>query len=100
MTYDDQQGHPVLHDRLAFVDLVANALVVRDRDATLGAAILQPLLVGAIRRKQIVVAFDLVAGSSQDGWKLLSKIAVGEKDPAQAARSYRTASSISSGLRS
>ena len=41
----------MLHHGFALVDLVADTLIVRDRDAAFGTAILQPLLIGAIRRK-------------------------------------------------
>lgn len=100
MPDDHQQRNFVLHYGVAFVDPVANALVVGDRDAAMGAAIFQPLLIRAIRRKQIVVPLDSKAGSGQDCRKLFPEIAIGEKSQAQAARSYSTASSISSGLRS
>ena len=55
----DQESNAMLHDRLALIDLVADALVVGDRDAALGAAILQPLLIGTIRWKQIVMPLYL-----------------------------------------
>ena len=100
MTDDDQQRNVVVHDRVAFVDPVADALVVGDCNTAICATVFQPLLIGAIRRKQIVVSLDLKACSGQDGRELFPEIAIGEESPDQAARSYSTASSISSGLRS
>lgn len=75
------------HDRLAFVGLVADALVVGNGDTALRSAILKPLLVGTARRKQVVMPFDVQAGTGENGGKLLPEIAVGEVDAAQAARS-------------
>ena len=77
----------MLHDRLALIGLVADALVVGDRDAALGSAILQPLLVGTDLWKQIVMPFDAQAGAGENGGKLFPEVAVGEIDAAQAARS-------------
>lgn len=100
MTDDNQQGELMLHDRITLVDPVADTLVVGDRDAAMRAAVFQPLLIRAIGWKQIMVPFDLKAGCGQDGRELLPEITVGEINAGQAARSYRTASSISSGRRS
>lgn len=55
----DEQSNAMLHDRLALIDLVADALVVGYRDAAFGAAIFQPLLIGTIRWKQIVMPLYL-----------------------------------------
>ena len=44
----DQQSNAMLHDRLALIDLVTDALVVADRNTPLSSAILKPLLVGTI----------------------------------------------------
>ena len=55
----DEQSNAMLHDRLALIDFVADALVVGDRDAAFGAAIFQPLLIGTIRWKQIVMPLYL-----------------------------------------
>ncbi len=90
----------MLHDRFALVEFVPDALIVGDRDALVGAAVFQPLFVRTARRKQIAMPFDFQPCYDKNGRELLPEIAVGEINAAQAARSYRTASSISSGLRS
>lgn len=77
----------MLHDRSALVDPVPDALVVGDGDAAMRAAVFQPLLIGAVRWKQIVVPLDVKAGCGQDGRELLPEIAIGEVSPDQAARS-------------
>ena len=55
----DQKSNAMLYDRVALIGLVADALVVGDRDAAFGAAIFQPLLIGTIRWKQIVMPLYL-----------------------------------------
>mgnify|MGYP003514772177 CR=1 FL=1 len=77
----------MLHDRLTLIELVADALVVGDRDAALGSAVFQPLLVGTDLWKQIVMPLDVQAGTGENGGKLFPEVAVGEIDAAQAARS-------------
>ena len=57
------------------------------RDPIRGAAVFQPLLVRAIRRKEIVMAFDRQSGGGENFGKAFTQIAVCEVDPAQAARS-------------
>lgn len=69
------------------VGRVADALIVGDRDAIPGAAVLQPLLVRAIRRKEIVMPFDRQAGGSENFGKAFTQVAVCEVGSAQAARS-------------
>jgi len=48
--------------------------------------VLQPLLVGAVRRKDIAMALHRNAGVGEDARKLLPEVAVGEVRPAHAAR--------------
>ena len=48
-----------MHYRIAFVDLVPDALVVRDCDAIIDTAVFKPLFVRTVRRKQIEMPFDL-----------------------------------------
>lgn len=45
----DQQSNSMPHDCFAFIDLVADALIVGDCNATFGAAVFQPLLVGTVQ---------------------------------------------------
>jgi hypothetical protein len=97
---DDKQCDAMTPDGLRFVGFVANALVVGNRNPAFGAAIFQPLLVGAARWKQVMMPLDRQARGGKNGGELLSEVPVCEVDAAQAARSYRTASSISSGRRS
>ena len=69
------------------VGRVADALVVRYRDPTPGAAVFEPLLVRAIRRKETVMPFDRQSGGGENCGKTFTQAAVCEVDPAQAARS-------------
>jgi hypothetical protein len=100
LAYHDHQPHAEVLDRGQLVGHVADAAVVGDGHAAGRAAVLQPLLVAAVGREQVAVALDLQAGVGQDARKLLSEVAVGEPDPAHAARLYNTACSISSRDRS
>ncbi len=47
----------------------------------------------------VAVAFYLKTAGLQDCGKLMSEVAIGEKDSTQAARSYRTACSMSASLK-
>ncbi len=69
-----------------------------NRDPPIPTAMLQPLLVRTIRRKEIVVTLYGEPGGGKDPGKRLTEIPIGEIDPGQAACSYRTACSISAGL--
>ena len=60
----------------------------------------KPLFVRAIRWKQVVVSLYPQAGIGENLGKTLAQVAVSEVDVTQAARSYRTACSISFGVRS
>ena len=101
MADDDKQTHFVLHHGSELVGRVANPIVMRDRNAIFRAAVFQPLFVGSVRLKQIVVSFYSDAGAGEDGRKLLPEIAISEVNQAQAARrSYNTAFSISSTVKS
>ena len=98
--HDNQQSNAVLLDGGEFVRRVTDALVVRDGDAAVATAVFEPLLVRAIRRKQIVVSLYPQASIGENLGKAFTKVAVGKLDVTQAARSYRTACSISFGVRS
>ena len=65
---------------------VPDSTVVRDRDPSVPAAMLEPLLVTAVRREQVNVAFDGQSGLGEDGRKLLAEISIGEVGPSHAAR--------------
>ena len=56
---------------------------------------LEPLLIRARRRKEFVMPLDCQARVTKDLRKPLAEIAIGKVTPVQAARSYRTACSIS-----
>ena len=90
----------MLPDRGEFVRRVADAFVVGDGDAAVAAAVFEPLLVGPVGREQIVMPFHREARGGKDLGKALAEVTVGEKDALQAARSYRTACSISAALKS
>ena len=49
-----------------FVGGVADALIVRKRDAVVLAAVFQPLLIWTVRGKQVVMPFNRQTGSSKD----------------------------------
>ena len=84
---DDQQGDAKAFDCRQLVGRVADALVVDDRDPIPGAAVFQPLLVRAIRRKEIVMLLDRQSRGGENFGKAFTQVAVCEVDPAQAARS-------------
>ena len=83
----DQERYGVPHDRSQLVRCVADAKVVRDRDPLILSAVLQPLLIRSVRREQITMTFHGETSRREDRWKLLPEIAIGEEDPAHAARS-------------
>jgi hypothetical protein len=84
---DHQQCYAMADNSVAFVRLVANASVAGERDPTPPADFLQPDFVGCIRRKVIGVTLYRKAAGSENLGKLLTEIAIGEIDNAQAARS-------------
>ena len=96
----DQQADPVSLDRIQFVGFVPNAPIVGHRDPSLVSDFCQPLFIRAVRREMIAVAMNAQASSRQDVRELVAQVAVCEIDNTQAARSYNTACSISSSLRS
>ena len=90
----------MLYDRRELVRLVADARVVRQRDPSTLCHLPQPFVIRAIGRETINVPFYGKSRFAQDSGELQAKVAVGEEDSIQAARSYRTASSISSTVKS
>ena len=84
---DHQQGNTVLHHGSQLVRLVADTAVVRDDDPSLPAHRFEPLRVRGVVSKVVGGTFDLQTGGGEDARKLLSEIAVSEKDSVQAARS-------------
>lgn len=48
---DDEQCYPMPHDCFALVRYIANSLVVRQRNAPVAAAMLEPLRIRACRRE-------------------------------------------------
>lgn len=63
---DDQQCNAVAYHGRQFVGRIANAQIVAEGDAPVFSAVFKPLLVGAIRRKEIVVPLDGEAGGRED----------------------------------
>jgi len=84
---DHQQGNAVSHDSVALVSLIADAMIMGERDPATLANRLQPLFVGRVRRKVICVPLDRQTGRRENLGKALTEIAIGEIDKAQAARS-------------
>jgi hypothetical protein len=66
---------------------ISNAQIVSERDTAIFPAVLKPLLIGAIRRKQVGVPLHGDARSFQRSGKTLSQVAIREENMAQAARS-------------
>jgi hypothetical protein len=62
----DQQGHAMLNDSGKLIGRVADALVVRNADAAVAAAVFEPLLIGPVRGKEIAVPLDGEACGSKD----------------------------------
>jgi len=75
------------HDRVTLVRLVADALVVAQRDPAASADLCKPHIVGRIMSEVIDMAFDGQTTRLQNRTKLFAKIAVGEIAARQAARS-------------
>jgi hypothetical protein len=95
-----REGDAVLNDGGELVRLVADPRVARDSDPAAQADDAQPLFVRAVGWEVRRVSLDRQAVGRECRRKRVSEIPISEEDEAQAARSYRTASSISSGARS
>lgn len=87
MADDDQQRDTIADDGGKLVGRVANSLVMSNGNSPVPSAVLQPLIVGTIGRKQISVAFHRQSGLGEDLRKLLAEVAIGEIGAAHAARS-------------
>lgn len=83
----DPKRDSMSNDSFTLVRDVANALVMRERDSAIAAAMLEPLLVGALGREEVVVPLDRQAGCGEDVREAFTEIAVREVDTAHAARS-------------
>ncbi len=82
-----QQPDTMLHDRVAFVRLIANMAIMSQRDPTTPADFPQPHFVGCVRWKMIEMLLDDEPSRPENIRETLTQIAVGEIDKAQAARS-------------
>lgn len=114
MSNDQQQGHPMLHDGGQFVGLVANPLVMRDRDPAARSDNAKPLGIGRPVAEVVEEALDAQTGFAQASRELLAQVTIGEVDAAggsdgvaamlrgtqAAALSYSAACSISAGVSS
>lgn len=87
LSHNDQQRDAMSHNRIAFVRLVSNALIVSYRDPTARTHALQPNRVWRPGGEMIRVPLDIESTCSEDLRKALPEIAVREVDMAQAARS-------------
>ena len=83
--HDEERNAEALH-RGQLVRQIANSTVVRNRDSAVHSAVLEPLLIAAIGGKEVSVSLDRYSGLSEDSRKLLPEVAIGEVDPAHAAR--------------
>jgi hypothetical protein len=87
VTDHDEQRDATTNDGSKFVRRVADSLVMRDGNPAVLSAVLQPLFVRTVRRKEITVPFYGQPGINENLWKFLTEVAVGEVDKAHAARS-------------
>lgn len=86
LPHQNEQRHLEALDCLQLVRDIPNTAVVGDGYPPGRAAMLQPLFIAALGLEQVAVPLDDDPGISEDARKLLSEIAVGEVDPAHAAR--------------
>lgn len=84
---DHQQCDTVPDDRGLFVRLVADATIMTECNPLVSSDLFQPVLIGTVRRKEVGMPAHVQPACAEDIGKLLAQIAVGEIDPAQAARS-------------
>ena len=96
---DDQKGDAMSNDCCKLVGLVADSSVVSDGDPSALSDGLQPLLVGTSWREMVLMPLNTQFSRCENVGKPGAKIAVGEEDKTHAARSYRTACSISASLK-
>lgn len=81
------------------IRLVSNASVVRYGDPPFAGRQLEPFFIARVWSEVVGVTFDTQARISEDAWELQTQVAIREEDNTQAARSYTTARSTSSGVR-
>lgn len=81
LSNDNEQCHFVMYDRLQLIRRIANPLVVGNRYPAAAATVFEPLFIGAIRRKQIVMALDFQPRRDQRLRKLLAEVSIGKEDP-------------------
>lgn len=84
---DDEERHPMTDHRVAFIGLVADALVVGEGDPAAAGDLFQPYLVGRVVAKVVSVPLYRQAPGPEYLSELLPEIAIGEKDRCHAARS-------------
>jgi hypothetical protein len=75
------------HDGIAFVRLVANALIVGERDPAAPTHFREPYVIRRVWRKMIGVPLNSEAACFQNLTELFAKVAVREITARQAARS-------------
>ncbi len=84
---NDQQTNAVPHDGVAFVGLVADALIVSQRDPAAPTNLSEPDLVRRIGSKMIGMPLDGQAACFKNLTESFAEVAVREVDAAHAARS-------------
>lgn len=84
---DEEHSNPIGHHGVALIDLVPYSLVVREHEPSLRANGWQPLVVRSIRREVIAMLLNKNPRLPKDGGETLAQVAIGEEDPAHAARS-------------
>lgn len=88
------------NDRGKFVRLVPDAAVMTERNPATSCSLTQPYIVRAIVREVVDMPLDSQPRAAKNLRELQAEVAVGEENNTQAARSYRTACSMSSRLSS
>lgn len=87
------------HDSIELVRLVSNTAIMRERYPVPTTYFLEPVFIGSRICEMVNVALYCEATVAEDLGELLPEISIREEN-AQAARSYTTACSTSSGRRS
>ena len=84
---DDEQHHAMSNDRVELVRVVSDASIVAYGNPAAVTDGAQPLLIRAIMREMVTVAFYLQTCSGKSARKACSEVAVREENRVQAARS-------------
>ena len=100
LAHDNEEPRLVGNNRGKFVRLVPDAAVMTERNPATSCGLSQPYVVRTVVREMVDMPLDGQLGAAKDLRELQAEVAVGEENNTQAARSYRTACSMSSRLSS